>query len=111
MYLTYEAYLRLGGDLDNTAFNVIEKRAEIKLDYYTQNRLHKGYQDIEDTVQFLMYQIIEMLQNYENSGNRLSGYSNGIETFSFNNNVGPDDAIYDLIVEFLPVEYVSCAID
>jgi hypothetical protein len=41
MYLTYDDYMNMGGTLSETAFNDFEIEAEVLVDWYTFNRLHK----------------------------------------------------------------------
>lgn len=81
-YLTYEQFQRLGGNLDQTPFNLLEYNARKKIDERTFNRLvgqGQGYQD----VRLCMFNMINTLNSYSEyetqnkaiSSESIDGYS------------------------------------
>mgnify|MGYP002627351672 CR=1 FL=1 len=58
MYLTYEEYEQMGGELDEPAFNEYEFEAESYVDWYTFNRL-QNETDIPLTVKRLIFKIVK----------------------------------------------------
>ena len=56
-YLTYNEYKALGGNLDQTPFNLLEYEARRKVDERTQQRL-KNVNDIPQEVKLCEYTII-----------------------------------------------------
>lgn len=61
-YLTYEAYLSMGGTLDISKFDDLEFEAESYVDWYTFNRL-QNEEEIPERVQKCMYHIIKLMQD------------------------------------------------
>ena len=110
-YLTYEEYSTRGGKVDSTAFALIERHAEIHLDYYTQNRLRNA-DTIPEEVKDLMTKYVDILyERADSSIDNILSYSNGVESFHFNEKVNATTSMYDLAVMYLPVELISCAVD
>lgn len=64
MYLTYEEYQNMGGELDASSFSPLEYESEVKVDYYTFNRL-KADTQYSDRVKACVFKIIEYLNVYE----------------------------------------------
>lgn len=64
MYLTYEEYKEFGGTLEESTFTDFEIRAEMKVNYYTFNRLVNDT-EIPDNVKRLMYVLIGLLQKQD----------------------------------------------
>lgn len=107
-YIEYAEYRQLGGTLDEPTFNYILPEAQIKIDYFTSNRLH-DVTSIYDEVKLLVVRIIDFLGAAKSCVNDsqvgLSSYSNGIESFGFNNASDTeevkDNRIYRLVKEYL----------
>lgn len=107
-YIEYAEYRQLGGTLDEPTFNYILPEAQIKIDYFTSNRLH-DVTSIYDEVKLLVVRIIDFLSATKSCVNDsqvgLSSYSNGIESFGFNNASDTeevkDNRIYRLVKEYL----------
>lgn len=107
-YIEYAEYQQLGGTLDEPTFNYILPEAQIKIDYFTSNRLH-DVTSIYDEVKLLVVRIIDFLGATKSCVNDsqvgLSSYSNGIESFGFNNASDTeevkDNRIYRLVKEYL----------
>lgn len=106
-YITYEEYQDLGGTISEDKFNILERKARRKLDYFTQDRL-KVVETIIDEVKELMTEFIDKLSNIPLNGN-ITSYSNGIESFGFGENQisALNTELYDLAIEYLPIEYIS----
>lgn len=110
MYLTYEKYVSRGGTLSESVFNYIEGKAERKLDYYTHYRI-KELEDIPPEVEDVIFEFIMFLDKNEATANNLSSYSNGIESFSFKENVDPFVNLYSIAREYLDISLISAVVD
>ena len=62
-YLTYNEYKALGGNLDQTPFNLLEYEARRKVDERTFGRL-KGIENIPVEVKMCVYALINTLNSY-----------------------------------------------
>lgn len=63
-YLDYDAYIDMGGTLDETLFDSLRLDAQGYIDWYTFNRLWKEEwrtEDVMERVQICMYQLIRLL--------------------------------------------------
>ena len=86
-YISFEDYKMLGGNVeDESTFSILERKAEIKLNALTFNRL-KDATTIPDEVKELMVEFIDLIDNYTNSStskdSSVVSYSNGVESFSY----------------------------
>lgn len=110
-YLQYNEYVTFGGTVVESTFDILEPKARRKVDYFTQNRLQTATTIISE-VKELMTEFINRMQNKPVNGN-VTSYSNGIESFGFGQN--QTDAfnyeLYQLAVEYLPIELITCTID
>lgn len=106
-YLTYEEYTTLGGTVSETLFTKLERKSERKLDYFTQNRL-KALTVIPSEVKECMIEFVDRIQNEPLNGN-ISSYSNSIESISYSENQASalNDELYQIAVEYLPIEYIT----
>ena len=62
-YLTYDEYQSLGGNLDQTPFNLLEYNARMKIDEKTFGRLIGKGQDYQK-VKLCVYNLITILNSY-----------------------------------------------
>lgn len=108
-YLTYEEYKELGGQADESAFPLLEKRAQRKLDNYTFDRL-KETETIIDEVKEVLTLMINMLAE-ENNGDEVKSFSNGKVSFSFADKKPLDERMYDIVVEYLPIFLISGVVE
>lgn len=114
MYITFSEYQSNGGELTETAFNKFEKRAEYKLDYWTQDRI-KLLTIITDDIKLCMTLIIDRFNEIEVGGD---GNGNGdVSSFSHDGlsisykDVDRDDSLYQSIIEILPIELISLVVE
>ena len=70
-YLTYEDYKSLGGTLDEMPFNILELKARQIINERTQNRL-KDVEKIPQEVKICVYDLIQIINKYNNSNNSTS---------------------------------------
>ena len=64
-YLTYDEYLDMGGELDETLFDSLSLDAQAYIDWHTFNRLWKEEwrtEDIMERVKICMFQLIKLLE-------------------------------------------------
>lgn len=110
-YLTYLDYTSLGGTVSDTDFTNLELKARHKLDYFTQDRL-KTATTIISEVKELMTEFINRIAQSPLNGN-VTSYSNGIESFGYGKNQTDalNSELYQLAVEYLPIELITCTID
>lgn len=110
-YLTYQEYQQFtnGGTVSVLAFPILQRKAARKLDYFTQNRL-KTVTVIIAEVKELMTEYIDIMSTQTQGSDLISSYSNGIESISYQNNSKDDTdrGLYELAIEYLPIELISC---
>ena len=70
-YLTYEEYKSLGGTLGKMPFNILELKARQVINERTQNRL-KDVEKIPQEVKICVYDLIQIINKYNNSKNSTS---------------------------------------
>ena len=70
-YLTYEEYKSLGGTLGEMPFNILELKARQVINERTQNRL-KNIEEIPQEVKICVYDLIQIINKYNNSNNSTS---------------------------------------
>lgn len=122
MYLPYEHYAAMGGSaFPDDSYPAAELRAEWFLDGLTLNRLRNvDWVKWAGEVERAMFLIVEALpsldESYESGLNssRLSSFSNGVNSFTFNGSDSDDDgAVASLAREVqsvLPVELCSACV-
>ena len=110
-YITFAEYENFGGTVSSSDFTNLELKARHKLDYFTQNRLQTATTIISE-VKELMTEFINRMASSPVNGN-VTSYSNGIESFGFaeNQTKAFNTELYDLAVEYLPIELITCTID
>lgn len=65
-YLTYGEYIKLGGTLDETPFNILQYDAQKTIDQYTFGRL-QNIEEQNDDVKMCIYQLINIYNSYDNT--------------------------------------------
>lgn len=67
-YLLYSDYQDMGGTLDEPTFNDISYEAQVRIDWYTFDRLkEEAYEDITEPVKRCMYMLIKLIQDERNT--------------------------------------------
>ena len=64
-YLTYDEYKALGGNLDQTPFNLLEFEARRIIDSRTLQRL-KGIEQVPQEVKMCMFSLVNTINSYTN---------------------------------------------
>ena len=110
-YLSFAEYESFGGTVVESTFDILEPKARRKVDYFTQNRLQTATTIISE-VKELMTEFINRMSNSPVNGN-ITSYSNGIESFGFaeNQTKALDNELYQMAIEYLPVELITATID
>lgn len=110
-FITFSEYSTFGGGLTESQFDIWEPRAERKLNYFTQNRLVNATTIISEVKELLTVYIDKMVTNVD-TGN-VRSYGNGIESFSYSDNQKAllEQELYQLAIEYLPVELISASLD
>ena len=101
MFLSYEEYKSKGGTLDNSAFIIKINKAERLLNYWTFNRLGRENTDLE-VVKDLLFEMVSNIGD----GQEVTSFSNDGVSVTFSN-VTEEQALYDLVISYLPIELVS----
>jgi hypothetical protein len=104
-YLTFDEYKENGGTVSESAFPLLCKKAEKKLDVYTYNRLVDA-ETIPEEVKDVILLLIEELSKAE-AGERIKSFSNGKVNFTFADEKTLDEIVEQIIVENLPFYLVS----
>lgn len=84
-YITYEEYQNLGGSVSEDAFDILERKAQRYLDYFTFNRI-KYLTTIPDEVKEVLVDFISKLNEYAQQsveGDTIESYSNGTESITY----------------------------
>lgn len=63
-YLTYDDYILLGGMMSECDFNSVVLDAQLKIDYYTYNRL-KADTAYSENVKYTMLKLVELINKFE----------------------------------------------
>ena len=107
MYITYEEYIEMGGTADEKTFKVLEAQARHELDFVTWNRI-KLLAEIPTCVKEVMLMIMNLLSTNPQEADKISSYSNGVETFSYGRNKSNSykAEIANLAVLYLPDKLV-----
>jgi hypothetical protein len=105
VYITYEQYQALGGTVSATDFPRFERRAGVWLDDWTLDRLRTMTEPYPDYVLVAMTEIIDALPKL--GGERVTSFSNGVTSFSFDASKSDISMLYDDVMRILPLELVS----
>lgn len=110
-YLTFDEYKDMGGDLNESLFNVLSYRAEKKVDLYTFNRLI-DLEEIPNEVKMCIYDLIPLIQD-----DRSSILSESVGSYSvtrkgrteINNDVTETIKSYlsSVVIDGVPVLYIG----
>jgi len=66
LYLEYNEYAKLGGKISKESFNLLEYKAEKKIDELTFNRFRK-IEDYPDELKLCVFELIDMISKEDNS--------------------------------------------
>ena len=109
--LTFEQYQANGGKADDSAFPLLARLAEKKLDYWTMGRIREADDDIRLCLTLIINALAEIRENQTES---VSGFSNDGVSVNFSKLKRAEseimESVYGQIVEILPVELVSAVI-
>lgn len=103
-YLTFEEYKELGGQVDLSAFPLLERKAQRKLDNFTYGRL-KEAEVIIDEVKEALTSMIDMLA--EEDGAVVKSFSNGKVNFTYADQLPLEQRLHHVVVESLPLSLIS----
>lgn len=76
MYLTFTEYQSMGGTLDETTFNQLEYEAEVKINWYTFNRL-KNEVEFPMEVKRCVMKLISLIQMTDPASYSVEGSDSG----------------------------------
>ena len=105
MYIDFDTYQAAGGSLVEADFSRLENKAEMLLDDWTLDRIRFMPAPLPAYVAAAMTEIIDALPKLE--GERVTSFSNGVTSFSFDTSKSDVSMLYDDVVRILPVELVS----
>lgn len=97
MHLTFEEYQANGGKVEQSAFPLLERLAEKKLDCWTQNRIAESSEDIK----LAMTLIVDTIDHVQ--GDKVASFSNDGVSVTFEQTDEMRN-LYRQIVEILPCE-------
>lgn len=110
MYITYDEYKQLGGEVEETAFPLLEIKARKKLDYWTQNRIT----ETNDDIKLCMYTIINCINDEETGESDVTSFSNDGISVSYADAKTQEQKmndVYRFCIEILPVELVCLCVN
>lgn len=108
-YITFEQYRALGGKVqEQTAFSVLEKKAQRYLDTWTQNRIKESSEVIRETLTGL---IDMMADDSSNGGNALSSFTNGNISMSFDVSKKIEQDMLYYVQMMLPLDLTCRGVD
>ena len=74
MYITYEEYQKLGGGLDETAFNIYGYEAEAKVNAETHGRI--DLQNVTEPVKRCIARLADLMAQADISDDKVTSWSN-----------------------------------
>lgn len=114
MYLRYEDYAVMGGQLSEAAYPRYEKKAEKIIDYYTCDRF-VNVDPLPEEVEYLMYELIAVLVDTDQKGSLIASETNDGTSVTY---VRQDDGsigskywvlvktyLTDIVIDGIPVLY------
>ena len=107
-YLTYDEYIKIGGEVSESAYPKYERMAHRLIDKHTFNRLREQ-EVIEEEVKDAIAMMIDVLFKDE-SGEKVTSFSNGKNSFSFAYDKTTDQLIDDIISN-LPIYLISGVVE
>ena len=120
MYLTFEQYRALGGDLDEEAFEKAERAAEAVVDDATLGRLRAvDWSWCSDSVAYATFMAMEaapaIAAEERCSGQQVTSFSNGVNSFGFGGRAegvvsSARSQLYTSICAVLPAALVSVCV-
>jgi hypothetical protein len=106
-YITFEQYRALGGKVqEQTAFSVLERKAQRYLDTWTQNRIKESSEVIRETLTGL----IDMMAD-DGSGNNLASFTNGNISMSFDVSRKIEQDMLYYVQMMLPLDLTCRGVD
>lgn len=107
MYLTYTQYVANGGTKSNEDFTKAYKPAMYKFNRWTHQKLTQ-YEDEGNGPSFIAYDMTILINNIDdiNSGDQLTSYSNGVETYGISSDSkSAESKVYEMFCDATPLEY------
>ena len=95
--------------MSSTTFSRLERKAQRYLDTWTQDRL-KNATVIPDIVKETLTEMIDFISANE-SGEKLSSFSNGKVSMSFDNSKSEEEQLYYIVSMMLPLGLISRVVD
>lgn len=122
MYLTYEEYKNIGGELDDTAFNKYGYEAEKKVSAITHKRIYNVGDDVKGVVVSCIVRITDIINKASVTGEAklVSSSHDGLsQNYSMPTQAEYESQINDIIYNYLidekdldgvPLLYRGCSI-
>lgn len=114
LYLNYDEYVEVGGELELSAFDRFALRATTRIRHATQNRIDR-METVPVEVKHLCRDLIEYLHNHDNVKNQLQSASQsqgGVsesESYVIKSDKDMENEIWDLMDEYIrPLLYRGC---
>lgn len=101
-YLTYEEYKELGGIVSESAFVMLERKAHRLIDAWTQERIKHMDSVPEEVKEAMTYMINRLGTAEEEGGERLTSFSNGKVSMSFDTSKTVEQEMCDNVMMTLP---------
>lgn len=108
-YISYDEYVDLGGKVSSATFPLLEKKAQRYLDTWTQERI-KSLDSIPDEVKEVLTIMIDTMSN-NGDGQKLTSFSNGKVSMSFDTSKTEEMMLYDTVILMLPLYLTSRVVD
>lgn len=114
IYLSYDNYKSLGGDIDEIQYPILERLARKKLDNWTLNRISE-IKDITDDIRLAMFLIINQLKDGKKEEKEIASVSNDGVSITYSNSSKTseqkENELYEKIIEILPLELISICVN
>lgn len=101
-YLTYEEYKELGGIVSESAFAMLERKSHRLIDAWTQERIKHMDSVPEEVKETMTYMINRLGTAEEEGGERLTSFSNGKVSMSFDTSKTIEQEMCDNVMMTLP---------
>lgn len=101
-YLAYEEYKELGGIVSESAFALLERKSHRLIDAWTQERIKHMDSVPVEVKEAMAYMINRLGSAEEEGGERLTSFSNGKVSMSFDTSKTVEQEMCDNVMMTLP---------
>lgn len=115
MYYDYEGYLKHypHSELTPEEYSSRALQADYMINNITLDRVKRAVdkgQELPDIIEEVYYKIVNELDAFNGDSERVTSFSNGVDSYSFDVTKTDKERIYEWAVELLPIEWCSVCV-